>query len=93
MNNKHSKTVPIIVKVSKTENIRCERCWRHDETVAAYCCFPEVCSRCAHVLRGLVLREGGSTEQQDAAIDCHKSNNACDIYDSKYCINKWFTVE
>ena len=38
------------VEVSKTSNIRCERCWRHREDVGRHPAHPTLCGRCANAL-------------------------------------------
>jgi isoleucyl-tRNA synthetase len=38
------------VEVSKTSNIRCERCWRHREDVGSHAARPTLCGRCANAL-------------------------------------------
>jgi len=39
------------VGISKAEGKRCERCWLHDHTVGVEKDHPEICSRCANVVR------------------------------------------
>jgi isoleucyl-tRNA synthetase len=37
-------------RVTRTSHVRCERCWRHRETVGANASDPELCARCAEVV-------------------------------------------
>ena len=40
----------IIVKVKKSENKKCQRCWKYDETVGKNPKYPDLCERCAGVI-------------------------------------------
>jgi hypothetical protein len=38
------------IVVRKTDKPRCQRCWRHQDSVGNYKAFPDTCDRCTRVL-------------------------------------------
>jgi len=50
----NSQEVPgLCISVFKAKGQKCARCWTWSETVSANADFPDVCDRCAHVLRAM----------------------------------------
>ncbi|MBR5705189.1 MAG: isoleucine--tRNA ligase [Deltaproteobacteria bacterium] len=49
-----AETVPgLKIRVAKALGAKCERCWNYSETVGEDSQYPDVCERCAGILRGL----------------------------------------
>ena len=49
-----AETVPgLKIRVAKALGAKCERCWNYSETVGKDSQYPDVCERCAGILRGL----------------------------------------
>jgi isoleucyl-tRNA synthetase len=46
------------VEVGRTPYPRCERCWRHRPTVGTDLQYPDLCDRCAEVVRTLKVEVG-----------------------------------
>jgi len=40
----------VLVKVKKSDNRKCQRCWKYDETVGKDPKHPDLCERCATVV-------------------------------------------